>query len=143
MNASDRGAGDFFAEHIHRSTMSKIYVMHRPVKIVFAAPVSLAQGAAEKIEDRRLVKCSETFDTISETRGDQCRIVGKPCRQLPIQPSANILESLGKIPMIQAQPRLDAGGQQFIDQPIVEGKTRSFAGPRPCGNTRGQATENR
>lgn len=104
VNASDRCAADFFAEHIYRDTMSEIDVMYRPAKIVFAAPVLLAQGAAEEIEDRRLVKCREAFDTISETRGDQCRIVGKPSRRISVQPSAKILESLRKIQMIQAQP---------------------------------------
>ena len=33
--------------------------------------------------------------------------------------------------MIQAQPRFDAGGQQFVDQPVVEGEARFICGSSP------------
>ena len=104
--------------------MGEIHVVYRPVKIAFACPVSPAYGTAEQIEDRRFVECRETFDAIPKTRRDQRRVVGEPCHRLPIHPSAEILQRLWQVPVIQAQPWFDIGGQQPIDQPIVKREAR-------------------
>ena len=122
VNAPDRGARDFFAEHVHGRAVREIDVVYRPVEIVFAAAVPLAQRTAEQIEDRWLVDGRKTLDAVPETRGDQRRVVGKPCHRFPVLPSAAIFQRLRQIPVIQAQPRFDAGGQQFVDQPVVEGE---------------------
>ena len=54
-----------------------------------------------------------------------------------------VLERLRQVPVIQRGERLDAVGEQFVDQTIVEVEPFGLGAPVPSGNTRGQAIENR
>ena len=71
------------------------------------------------------------------------RIVGKPLDDVTIGPAALILQRLGKIPVIEAEPGLDARREKAVDQPVIEGEARLICLPRPEGSTRGQETEKR
>ncbi len=51
------------------------------------------------------------------------RVVGRSARRCRGGPAAAILERLRQVPVVETRPRLDAGFEQRIDQPIVEVET--------------------
>ena len=79
-------------------------------------------------------------------RGRPRRCSGRRCATDPRRrdrPAAEIVERLRQVLVEQADPRLDPGVKQPIDQPVVNARPGSLAPPRPRGSTRGHATEKR
>ena len=83
-----------------------------------------AQAIAEQREQRGLVERGEPLDPIAIAPRGQRHIVGEPPRTIAIGPATAIIERLRQVPMIEADPRLDVGRQQRIDQTVVEGQAR-------------------
>ena len=59
--------------------------------------------------------------TRSEKRGrEEAGVVGEPLRGVAVQPAAAAVEGEGEVPVEAGEPRLDAGLQQLVDEPVVE-----------------------
>src|SRR5215469_1262705 len=83
-----------------------------------------AEPIAEQREDGGLVESRKALDPIAVVASNQRCVIGKPACTIPIGPSAAIIERLREVPMIETNPRFDAGTQQRINQAIVEGEPR-------------------
>ena len=57
---------------------------------------------------------------VAERLPRQVGVVGQPVRGVAVQPAARTLQRLGGVPVVQRRHRPDAGGQQFVDQLVVE-----------------------
>ena len=79
-----------------------------------------AKTVAEQREYARLVEGCKSLDPVTVTVCDQRRIIGKPSSDIPVLPAAKLGQRLGQVPMVETDPRLDAGIQQRFNQSIVE-----------------------
>ena len=78
----------------------------------------LVAGLHERGE---LVDREEVLDPIAELLGDVPGVVGERLRRLLRLPAAVlVLECLGQIPVVQRRERLDARGEQLVDEAAVE-----------------------
>ena len=104
----------------------------------------LAALQAETDEARRLVERHPVRHAVGELVHDDAGVVGEPVRAVGIQPAAAAVEFIGVIPVEEGHPRLDAGVEQFVDEPVVEGEPLGVDARR-CrpGMTRGQEIERR
>jgi hypothetical protein len=121
-------------QSIDGGSMGEVHVMDRSQQQgVIANPWRLtAKAEAEKCEHRGLVKGGKPFHPVTIAARDQRRIVGKPTGTIAAGPAADIVERLREIPVIKAEPRLDACRHELVDQPIVKGKTRVVYGAAPA-----------
>ena len=133
MDGANQTAGDAVAQRIDRCAMGEIDVVDAPMERVDVPHVAFAAagGLREYREDRRLVKRGKAFDAVAVAVGDQSGVVGKPADDVPVGPAADVVERLRHIPVIKAEPRLDAGRQERIDQPVVESEPRLVRRPSP------------
>jgi len=129
----DRAPRHQRAQRVNRGAVREIHVMDRAQERVDsgARMRAAAKPVSEQREDRRLVKGRKALDAVAVAAGDEGRVVGEPAGRVPDGPATQILERLRQVPMIKAKPRLDAGGQQRIDQPIVERKSGLVDPPPP------------
>ena len=75
-----------------------------------------APAIAEVHEPSGFIDREDGFDAVAEARRHMPCIISERLRGFAGPPPADpVLERLRQIPMIQAQPRFDAGGQQFVD----------------------------
>ena len=80
-----------------------------------------AEAIAEEREHARLVECRVALHPVAVAARDQVGVIGEPLRAIAVGPAAEVLQRLRQIPVIETKPRLDAGCDQRIDQPVVEG----------------------
>src|SRR5262249_43248150 len=71
-----------------------------------------------------LIECGKTFHPVAVAVRDEGGIIAEPSGAVPTGPTADILQALRQIPMVEARPRLDPRREQRIDQPVIEGKAR-------------------
>ena len=64
-------------------------------------------GVAEQRAHVGLVEGGEVPYPVAVAARDQGGVVGEPTRDIAVLPSAEIVQRLRQIPMIEAQPRLD------------------------------------
>ena len=81
-----------------------------------------AEDVAEEREDRRFVERREAAYPVAETAGDDGSVIGEPCSDVAIGPATAALQRQRQVPVVQADPRFDAGFEQPVDQPVVEGQ---------------------
>src|SRR5689334_23382460 len=80
----------------------------------------LAVAIALEGGDVGLVEGGEMTDAVAEPARDDERVIGEPAGAIAVLPAAAIFERLRQIPVIEADPRLDAGGEHAIDKTLVE-----------------------
>ena len=112
------------AQHVDAGAVGEVDMMDRAQQgcAIGQARGMPAESIAEQREERRLVEGGEPLDAIAVATGDERRIIGKPAGTIAIGPAAAIVERLREIPVIEAEPGLDAGRQQGVDQTVVKGE---------------------
>ena len=61
------------------------------------------------------------LDPVAQPIGDDRRVIAKPIDQLPVEKSTAFLQRLRQIPVVKRDPGRDVGGEEFVDQTIIEG----------------------
>src|SRR5579871_971469 len=84
---------------------------------MFAVAIALDAGAIGLVE-----RCP-VLNAVAEPPRRQQRIFGKPMGGVAVLPAAAVFERLRQVPVIQANPWLDAGFEHGVDQAIVEFET--------------------
>jgi hypothetical protein len=98
-----------------RETRGELHAHHLPLDGDLATLVAHDHDLVE------LVDREEMADTVSQLLREVARVLAEGLRGLSRLPAAvPVLECLGQIPVIQRQERLDASGQQRVDEPAVE-----------------------
>ena len=64
------------------------------------------------------------LDPIAEGGGHDVGVLGEVVRRRPLRPAALVLQHLGQVPVVQRDVRLDPGGEQLVDEPVVEVEAR-------------------
>src|SRR6516162_3731411 len=118
--------------------MGQIDVVDRSVQRINAGGGALAaKSESKQSENRRLVESRKTLHSVAITRRHQYGVVSKPSSTVSGRPATEIVERLGKIPVIEAEPWFDAGGENCIDKPVVEYQARLIrVAPPQRKNTR-------
>ena len=68
----------------------------------------------------RLVERDPLLHAVAERLADDLRVLGEPQRRVALGPAARVLQLLGEVPVVEGERRLDAAGQQLVDQTAVE-----------------------
>ena len=79
-----------------------------------------SHAVAEAHVDERLVEGDPEPDPVAEAGGGQVGVLGEPGGGVAVQPAAGVFEGLRQVPVVEGGHRVDAGGQQLVDQPVVE-----------------------
>jgi hypothetical protein len=80
---------------------------------------------------------------VAEAARDLGGVVGEARHDVARQPAAIVVQRLRQVPVVERRMRLDAGGQQFVEQAVVEREAGLVPGALPSGCTRGQEKEKR
>ncbi|GAA3235051.1 hypothetical protein GCM10020256_52630 [Streptomyces thermocoprophilus] len=91
-----------------------------------------AEGVAEQGVLGGFVEGDPVADAVAEPGGDRAHVLGEPGRGVPFQP----VQVGGEVPVVEGDDGADAGGAQFVDEPVVEAEAAGEA-------ARGQDTEKR
>ena len=108
-------------------------MVNGPVQQVEACDVArdTVEAVAEQREDRRFIEGGEALDPVAIAVRDKSGVVGKPCDAVSVRPAAEIVERLRHVPVIEAKPRLDTGGKDRVDQPVIQCQARLVRCPAP------------
>ena len=80
-----------------------------------------ARAKAGLNKPRAFIDGEDVLDAIADALGDIAGVIGKCLRRIARPPPAvAILKRLRKVPVIERGKRLDAVGQQFVQQSVVE-----------------------
>ena len=79
-----------------------------------------AGAVAQERRAPRLVERDPVLDPVAEREGGRRRQLGEPVRGLPGRPATGVLERLGQVPVVERHPGRDAGGEQLVDEAVVE-----------------------
>src|SRR4051812_25344830 len=79
-----------------------------------------SQQLTDRGEAQRLVEDHPVLDPITESPGDDRDVLLEPIEDLAVGPAAPILERLGKVPVVERHPWLDAAGEALVHHPAVE-----------------------
>ena len=82
----------------------------------------LGRGFHQEKVEIGLVEGDEFLDPVAERVDDDLGVVAKPLDRLAIAPGALLLQRLRQVPMEERDHRLDAGGDQIVDQAAVVGE---------------------
>ncbi len=99
--------------------------MHRGHRVEHqrAARRHPAQRVAEQARDVRLVDRDPLLDPVAEPHAAERGVLPEPLGGLAVQPAALVvLERLRQVPVVERGHRLDAGGEQLVEQPVVVGE---------------------
>lgn len=100
-----------------------------PAILGWAAPSwSMSSGSiSEPGEGVRLVEGNPVFDSVAEVLEAEIRIIDELLDDAGVQPSAVncvwVVEGLREIPMIKGDVGSDIGGEQGVDESVVESNT--------------------
>ncbi len=81
-----------------------------------AAPV------ADVGEDGRLVERHPLLHAVAVPFEHQVRVVSEPVGDRAVRPTAEVLERLGQVPVVEGEHGLDVLRQEGVDEPVVEGE---------------------
>ena len=126
VDGADRRPLGVGAQRIDGRAMGQVHVMNGLVqgRRIGEARRMPGEAIAEQREQRRFVEGGEAPDAVAEAARNQCRIVGEPAGDVAVEPAAVVLQGLRQVPVVKAEPGLDACRQKPVDQPIVEGQAR-------------------
>ena len=116
-------AGDGFAQHSDRHAVrQQDVVAHRDRRgrREHIARRMHARAVAQADEALRLVEGDEVLHAVAEAPGAQRRVLEEPGGALRVFPGAPGLQGGGVVPMEERDDRADAGGEQLIDERVVE-----------------------
>lgn len=82
-----------------------------------------ARGVADEGAAVWLVEGDPAGHPVAEPLRDQSGVVREALRRLAHPPAAPVFQSLGEVPVVEGGGGGDPGGQQFVDQPVVEVQT--------------------
>ena len=88
---------------------------------------------AEEGKDGRLVERHPILDAVAQGRREQRGVVGEPADDLRVGEAAAVLQRLRQVPVEQVDQRLDARGQQGVDEALVEVEAGLVDGAGPRG----------
>ena len=130
-STSDTGRGSTCA----RQTVRQQQVVRRAQRRgrIGAPGCVHAGGVAEERRAPRLVERRPEGHPIAEPVADQRRVLGEPVRGVACRPAAPVLQFLRQIPVVQRDRGRDAGGQQGVDQPVVERQPGRVGRAAPAG----------
>jgi hypothetical protein len=80
----------------------------------------LAAGVAEERRAPRLVERRPRRDAVAERVVQRGGVLGEPVGGVAVGPAALVLERLGEVPVVERQPRADAGVVELVDETAVE-----------------------
>ena len=86
----------------------------------------LACRVPDKGGAERLVEGRPVVDPVAEGVVHRIGVVAEAQGGVAVRPSALLLERLGKVPVVQSEPRQDPGAEQLVDEPAVEVEPRSI-----------------
>ena len=92
-----------------------------------------ADGVPEHRGDVGLVDRHPVGDAIGETLGHDRGVLLEPVDGAAVEPAAVVLERLGQVPVVERGHRVDPGGQQLVDEPVVEVQARGVDGSATVG----------
>src|SRR5258708_13545832 len=130
------------ADHLHGQAVAQHGVMSGAKNLretEFVTRCVLAGVEAETDETLGLVERDPMGNAVGEAIDHNASVISKPARALRVEPATAAIEFVGIIPVKQRDPRLNAGGEQLIHQPVVErqagfidraGATRNDPWPR-------------
>ncbi len=81
------------------------------------------EGAAEGLVER-----DPAVHPVTEPGGDHPGVLGEPLSRLAYPPAAPVRQGLGEVPVVEGGGGGDAGGQQLVDEPVVEVEPRRVGG---------------
>ena len=76
-------------------------------------------------DDPRLVDRRPQRYAVVQRLGDDAEVVGEPMRDVRVEPAAAVVERGRQVPVVERGHRRDAGGEQLIDQALVEAQAGS------------------
>ena len=82
-------------------------------------------------DDVRLVQRREMTDPVAQPTGHECRELAERIGCRTDGPSAGVLQGLGKVPVVEGDERVDAAGEELVDEAVVEGEARFVGATRP------------
>ncbi len=103
----------------------------------------LTGAVAHADEALRIGKGDPVLHPVGELAYDGGDVILKPRRAVGIQPSAAQEKVIRIIPMKQGDPGIDAGGEELVDEAVVEIEALLVDRASPGGMTRGQEMEKR
>ena len=69
---------------------------------------------------QRLVEDHPVLHPVAERVGHHADVLLEPADDVAVRPAAAVLERLGQVPVVQRDPRFDAGFEARVDDPGVE-----------------------
>ena len=79
-----------------------------------------AQGVAVQGHGGRLVQRDPLRHPVAEPLAGGRAVLGEPFRRGPVHPAAAVLQGQRRVPVVERGHGGDAGGEQLVDQPVVE-----------------------
>ena len=103
-------------------------------RLVVAARRVVPGGVAEERRAPRLVERGPGGDAVAEAVVDRGGVLGEARRGVARRPAAGVLQRLGQVPVVQRDPRLDAGGRAARRRAGSRSRgRRSWSGPASVG----------
>ena len=136
------GGGAVGAQHLDRPAVAEQQVVHGGQGVGGrGAAGGVHPGAvAEERRAPRLVEGVPHGDPVAEAGGDAGGVVGEPGGGVAGGPAAAVLDGLRQVPVVERGGGPDAGGEQLVDQAVVEaGALRLDPGPGDREPVRGEA----
>ena len=84
----------------------------------------LLLGVADEGHDVRLVDRAPVRHPVAQPLGHDRRVLPEAQGGVAAEPAPGILERLRQVPVVEGGHRRDAGLEQAVDQPVVEGEPR-------------------
>ena len=129
-----RAAG-LAAEHVRREAVGEENVVSRRerVRVALSAGGVLAGPVAEPADDPRLALGDPVAHAVAEPGRDHLDVLGERLGRVAYGPAAAVLEGLREVPVVERREGLDAGGEQLVDQPVVEVEAGRVHAPSSFG----------
>ena len=125
VDVAEHQVGAFGPHRRHAQPVRQVHHMDRGERArpaanarrVLALAIALDAGGVGLVERRPML------DPVAEPPHGQLGIFGEPRRGVAVLPAAAVFERLRQIPMVETDPGLDPGGENAVDQAIVEFET--------------------
>ena len=123
---ADLGVGCSAPQCFRRPAMREQQMVRSGDRVHLARPARsvLSPRVADPRDDPRLVVRHPVRNAIAETVGDDLDVLDERLRRRASGPAARVFEHLRRVPVEQRRERRDAGGEQRIDEPVVEVEPR-------------------
>ena len=120
------GPGVDGAHRAHRQPVAEQQVVDRAgrqARVALAGRMD-AGGVTQQRRAPRLVERRPLADAIVERLEDDGRVVPESVGGVARRPPTGVLERLRQVPVVERDDRVDAGGEQLVDQAAVEAQAR-------------------